>query len=43
MISDTIIGHTKLKKGETPFDGLIIMALYYAGQFLILKGNSKEA
>ncbi len=42
MISDTIIGHTKLKGGETAFQGFVIMLLYYAGQYLILKGNSQE-
>jgi hypothetical protein len=42
MLSDSLIAHTKLDSLKLNYSGPIIMGLYYLGQYMILKGNSKE-
>jgi hypothetical protein len=42
MASDYLIAYSKFRGYESNIKGALIMLLYYGGQFMILKGNSKH-
>lgn len=42
MASDYLIAYSKFMGYQNEMNGLVIMMLYYGGQFMILKGNSQE-
>jgi uncharacterized membrane protein YhhN len=41
MASDYLIAYSKFMGYQNSMNGAVIMTLYYAGQFMILKGNSR--